>query len=254
MVEKILIAGFSIFCYLVAMAALALLLLFLQGYLPGQWLRQPANSMAEAAMINVSLIVIWALQHTGMASSSFKRWSSRFVLLPLERSLYCLLTAIALIAIVFFWIPVPRTVYNIESAPFVLAVNGLFWAVWGLFLVSLMLDSFFEFFGLKQAYCYILGRPFTMSSYKTHHFHRYVRHPSLSLMIIGFWITPRMTVGHLMLASLMTLYTVLGAWSVDRKFVRYYGKAYIARQHEVPLLVPRLPRRTGSTGRVPGSS
>jgi hypothetical protein len=69
-----------------------------------------------------------------------------------------------------------------------------------------------------------------MSSFKTNHFHRFVRHPSLSFLILGFWITPQMTVDRLLLAALMTIYTVLGAWSVDRKFLRYYGEDYARRQ------------------------
>jgi hypothetical protein len=38
----------------------------------------------------------------------------------------------------------------------------------------------------------------------------------------------------------MTVYTVLGACSVDRKFLRYYGQDYARRRKEVPLPVPRL--------------
>jgi len=47
-----------------------------------------------------------------------------------------------------------------------------------------------------------------------------------------------MTVDRLLLAVLMTDYTVLGAYSVDRKFLRYYGQDYARRRKEVPLLVP----------------
>lgn len=80
-----------------------------------------------------------------------------------------------------------------------------------------------------------------MSSFRKKHFHRFVRHPSLSFLIPGFRITPQMTVDRLLLAVLMTVYTVLGACPVDRKFLRYYGQDYARRRKkEVPLPVPRL--------------
>jgi hypothetical protein len=66
----------------------------------------------------------------------------------------------------------------------------------------------------------------------------------LDFGLFGLWLSPQMSLDRLMLALLLTVNTILGARSVDRKFVIYYGDAYAERQHDVPLLIPRLmPRR-----------
>jgi protein-S-isoprenylcysteine O-methyltransferase Ste14 len=220
----------------------------LAGDLSPGFLLQPNASAGAALAIDTGLINIWSLQNAGMASRSFKRRSHAFVPAPLERAFYCLMTAAVLFVLVYFWVPIPFTIHQLEPGTFASLVEAAFWAVWGLFILSVIADRYLGFFGLKQTWCYLIGRPFVMSSFKTNHFHRFVRHPSLSFLILGFWITPQMTIDRLLLAVLMTIYTVIGAHSVDRKFLRYYGQDYAWRQKEVPLLVPRLLTRMTRAG------
>lgn len=237
----------GVLCHVVTLASMLAFLLFLQRALPADWLLAPVLSPATAVSVNVMIVLLWGLQHTGMASARYKAWSRRFCAEALERSIYCLFTAAALMLIVLAWVPVPGSIYRIQSEGLTTAINAAFWLAWGVFFVSLILDSYTEFFGLRQVYCYAMRRPFTMSSFKTRNFHRFVRHPSLGLIILGLWITPHLTVDRAMLAGLLTVYTVFGAVSADRKFAGYYGEPYRRRQRQVPLLVPRLwPRRPAS--------
>jgi len=243
MLIKAALIFFALACHLVTLASTALFILFLHGSLPSTWLQRPTESRLEAIIIDLGLVVLWSLQHTGMASAAFKQWSGRFVPLPLERTVYCLFTAIAISVLILGWIPMPGSVYNMESRTARGLVDIGFWTIWSLFFVTLVLDRYLEFFGIKQVYCEVRGRPFSMSSFKTKHFHRFVRHPTLTFIILGVWVTPEMSLSHLSFAALMTIYTVLGALSVDKKFVRYYGLPYVRRQQEVPLLFPDFPFR-----------
>jgi len=245
MLRKITYMIFSVLTHVITLASFLAFLLFLAGAIPGDWLSKPADSAGEAALTNIGIVLLWSLQHTGMASATFRKWTARFVPAALERSVYCAATSAALLLIVCGWAPIPDTIFSAQDQFLQILIHASFWIVWGLFLVSVASDSYLEFFGLKQAYFYMTGRVFRMSSFKTDGLHQFVRHPSLALIIPGLWITPFMTSGRFMLASLMTLYTVLGALSVDRKYVRYYGEAYVRRQQDVPLLVPRLFSRRG---------
>lgn len=239
-IRQIAYMAFSVLNHILTLVVFVVFLLYLQGELPAAWHPGPELAWGWALAINLGIMVLWSLQHTGMAAPAFKAWSRPLVPLALERSLYCALTSAALLLVIFCWVPMPAVVFRVENAVLAGGIRVAFWTVWGLFFLSLVLDSYWEFFGLKQAYCFMTGFPFVMSSFKTRHLHRYVRHPSLSLIIIGLWLTPQMTLDRLLLSGAMTLYTVLGAYSVDRKFLGYYGAAYAQRQREVPLLVPRL--------------
>lgn len=240
MLLKPLYAVFALGCHLTTLGAMMLFILFLHGSLPSTWMLASTQNPLAAVCIDLGLVALWSLQHTGMASPAFKAWSGRLIPLPLERAVYCLATALALGLLVLGWVPIPGTLLSLAPGPASAALDYCFWSVWALFGLTVLLDRYLEFFGLQQVYCYIRGRPFSMSSFKTNHFHRFVRHPTLSCIIFGVWITPNLTVSHLCFAALMTLYTVLGAYSVDNKFVRYYGQPYIDRRGQVPLLFPRV--------------
>jgi protein-S-isoprenylcysteine O-methyltransferase Ste14 len=54
-------------------------------------------SLAEALIVDTLLLTVFAVQHSVMARPAFKRWWTRFVTAPIERSTYVLLASAALI-------------------------------------------------------------------------------------------------------------------------------------------------------------
>ena len=58
-------------------------------------------------------------------------------------------------------------------------------------------------------------------------------------LIIAFWATPLMTMGHLLFAVVTTLYIVIAVKYLEEKDLRKtLGKAYEDYQQKVPMIIP----------------
>ena len=107
--------------------------------------------LVPSLLIDAALLSLFALQHSLMARPAFKRWWTRFVPKPVERSTYVLFASAALALLFWQWRPIPQAVWTIDEPALALLVQAVFSAGWGLVLLSTFLISHFELFGLRQA-------------------------------------------------------------------------------------------------------
>src|SRR6267378_2618008 len=66
--------------------------------------------------------------------------------------------------------------------------------------------STFVLFGLRQVWLPLIGKPYTRIEFRTPMPYRYVRHPLYFGFLLGFWMTPTMTLAHLVFAITTTAY------------------------------------------------
>lgn len=210
--------------------------------------------MPTALIVNLILLGIFAVQHTGMARRGFKRWLTGWMPEPMERSTYVLLSSLALILLFWQWRPITAVIWDVET-------NWAFWLLyaisafgWLLVLTGTFVINHFDLFGLRQVWLHARGHAYTEVELKDSLYYRLIRHPLMLGFIIAFWATPQMTVGHLLFAVATTGYIVLAVkFFEEPDLVSMHGEAYRDYQRKVPMLCP-WPRARHANSATPVST
>lgn len=201
-----------------------------------------ATGTAEAAVVNLLLLSLFAVQHSVMARPAFKRWWTRVVPEPVERSTYVLLSSLILLLLFWQWRPMTGVIWATGGA-----AAGVLWALyavgWGIVLLSTLMIGHFELFGLQQVYQHLTRAQPRAPSFITPGFYRIVRHPIMTGFIVAFWAAPVMTTGHLLFAAVTTAYILLAVRLFEEpELVEVFGERYREYQRQVPGFVP-IPKR-----------
>jgi protein-S-isoprenylcysteine O-methyltransferase Ste14 len=198
-----------------------------------------ATSAAEALLVNLLLLTVFALQHSIMARRSFKRWWTRIVSPAVERSTFVLASTLALALLLWQWRPIAEPViWRVENAIAIQALWALFWLGWATLLLATFLINHFELFGLRQVFSRLIGREIPEAEFRTPFIYRYVRHPIYLGFLLGFWAAPVMTAGHLLFAIGATGYILVGIWFEERDLIAQFGDQYRRYRNQVGMLLP----------------
>jgi protein-S-isoprenylcysteine O-methyltransferase Ste14 len=198
--------------------------------------------------INLALLSLFAVQHSGMARPAFKRWWTKFVPEPIERSTFVLASSLVLILLFWQWRPLPQLIWNVDGDIARWSLYALSALGWLLLLSSTFLINHFDLFGLRQVWFHARKRKAMDEPFVTRAFYRIVRHPLMLGFLIAFWATPTMSAGHLLFALVTTGYILVAVkFLEERDLVAQYGDTYREYQRSVPMLLPWPKRRdTGS--------
>ena len=121
---------FIAFLYGIASYALALVaLLYAIGFVEDLVVPKTIDTgavvpVAEALIVNLLLMSIFAVQHSVMARKPFKQWWTQFVPTSVERSTYVLSSSLALILLFWQWRPMPAVMWQIDDPQIAMAVTG----------------------------------------------------------------------------------------------------------------------------------
>ena len=198
----------------------------------------PVVPFAQALIVNLVLLTVFALQHSVMARPQFKRWWTRFVPDAIERPTYVLFATLALALICWQWRPLPEIVWQVSNPWAANALTGLSLVGFLIVLLSTFMINHFELFGLQQVVFNLTGKTLTPATFKTPGFYRLVRHPIYFGFIVAFWATPMMTQGHLLFAAVTTAYILVGIMLEERDLTAVFGDDYRRYRERVSMLIP----------------
>ena len=209
----------------------------------------PTLPIGVSLAINLGLLTLFAVQHSGMARPAFKRWLTRFIPAAAERSTYVLASTLCLALLMWLWAPLGGVIWNVTNPWAQWTLVGLYFASWGLLLYATFLINHFDLFGLRQAFNALRGRETPKQAFVAPALYRLIRHPIYTGWLGIMWFTPTMTVTHLVFALVSSAYIFIGIKLEERDLQEIHPE-YTQYKSKVPALLPSFTRRLGLDAQI----
>ncbi len=239
--KRLLTFIYGIIAYLIFFITFLYLIGFVENLIVPKSLDSNGNgNFIVALLIDLGLIGLFGLQHSGMARPRFKQWWDKIVPKHLERSTYVLLASLMLILLFWQWQPLGGIVWQISNPTLIYIIYGISAVGWLIVLASTFLINHFDLFGLRQVYLYFIGKEYINLEFQTIGLYNYIRHPLMLGFLIAFWATPTMTITHLFFAIGMSIYVIIAIYLEEKDLIDIYGTLYEEYKERVSMLIPRI--------------
>ncbi|HZZ77093.1 MAG TPA: NnrU family protein [Gemmataceae bacterium] len=221
----------AVVAYVIGIAGAAIYFAFVLGVGTGFLPRPDPVDGPLPWLIDLGWLMLFALQHSGMARRAFKRWWTSVIPATLERAIYVGCSGIAIVILTIGWQPLPGE--PIWQGP-VWIVGISLTAAAGIGICSAWFDHA-RFFGLQQAWT---GKLDTWGPLRIEGPYRYVRHPLMVGLLIAIWAQPTMPTELLLLNAGISAYIFIAIQLEERDMIRQFGVAYRRYRRRVPALIP----------------
>lgn len=237
--RRLLFSALGILSYFGSLGTMIAFAPFLAGVLlPRTVDSGPASPLATALAVDLALLLGFGIVHSALARRPARAALERRLPAGTSRGFYSLLATVQMLALLALWRPIPEVVWRFTSP----AARGTAWALFGLgcaVVVAgfLALDGA-HLFGLAQARAAGARRPYVEAPLQVRGLYRHLRHPLYTGTVLTLWATPVMTAGHLLLASILTAYVLVGVRLEERDLLRTHGESFASYRDRVPGFLP----------------
>ena len=235
LVSQVIGLTYAVLSYAVGAGALFWLFFAAAGIAPYALSGYQSTGVTQALAIDAGLVFLFALPHTVMARKGFKQKWTRLVPEHLERSTFVLASGIFMAALLWFWQPIPGSVWSVTDSAARLVIQGISLIGVAYILLTSFVTNHFELFGLRQPWLHAIGKPYTPLDFKRRWVYRYSRHPMMLGMLVVLWASPDMTVTRLVLGLLLTVYLFTGIQFEERGLIQEFGDKYREYKKEIGL-------------------
>ena len=181
---------------------------------------------AAAVLVDTLLIALFGLQHSVMARPWFKSWWAASIPPAFERCTYVHMANLALFALIIFWQPIPDELWNAGDGLWRDILWIAFACGWLILFAGACSYGLFDLLGVEQMHRWSRGEPPGRPHLKTNLLYRWLRHPMYVGVLLGVWATPKMSLGHALLALGLTAYVLIARRYEERDLAARFGAAY----------------------------
>lgn len=249
MIQRYLMLLYALIAYSIAAINLVYLMGFISGHLVPKGINDGTpEDVWSAVIINLGLIWLFGLHHTITARSWFKKYWVKIIPQPIERATYLYMTAVMTGLLVLLWKPIPISVWQFETELVRYTLYTSYLVIWGSMLCATFQFGHFDFFGLNQAWTNFRNRQPAEASFSAKWFYGVVRHPISLCWMLTPWLTPDLTVGHVVFGLGITSYIVIATPFEEMDLIGELGDRYRRYQKAVPKFFPRFLKPKDSKG------
>lgn len=238
--SRIFIFIYGLLSYAIGLGGLVWFILFI-----GDWNFFPNHidsgipgSLSTAISINFGLIMLFGLQHSVMARPAFKKQWTKIIPRAAERSTYVLLTGVIMGLFCLYWQPINGVLWQVDNKIGQVVLIAGYGVGWFMVVLASFLINHFELFGLQQVYFNLLRKSEPSPQFTERLLYKIVRHPLQLGVLMGIWLTPIMSMTHLMLSVAMSVYIFIGLNYEEKDLVATLGKEYENYKGRVRMIVP----------------
>ena len=238
--KKFTLIGYAVVAYGIGMASL----IYLMGFLMNTGVPKGIDSGGVSTNLwlalsgNLVLVGVYFVIHSIMARPWFKRWWTRFIPEGTERSTYVLISGITVFLLVFLWQPLGNRLWVVESEIGRIALISVYLSGWALMVLATFNIDHWSFFGLRQAWISAQKKTAKSSSFSARYLYSFSRHPISLGWLTVMWITPDMTLGHLLMALMSSLYIFMITPIEEADLLEEIGERYAQYRSEVRRFLP----------------
>ncbi|MEZ0277561.1 MAG: FAD-dependent monooxygenase [Roseimicrobium sp.] len=195
---------------------------------------------------NFLLLSQFALAHSVLLGDRGRKWMSRLAPLGLGRALsttlFAGISSVQLLLVFLLWSP-SQVLWSAPSGWLLYALNALYAGSW-LLLIRSMHDAGMDVqmgsLGWRSVW---RNEPPVYKPFSRGGTFRHLRQPIYLSFTLILWTGPVWTLDHVCAALLWTTYCVAAPLLKEKRYLRYYGDAFLRYQSRVPYWIPRLRSR-----------
>jgi protein-S-isoprenylcysteine O-methyltransferase Ste14 len=166
----------------------------------------PRVSIPLAIGVDVTLILLSVGAFSLLKKPSIGNQFEKLIPKPVQRSTAVLIASIGFLLATSQWEPVGGVVWMVTNETIRTIILFVYLFGWSTVFMSSFLLDHFSLFGLKHCWFYFKSKRSGTAPFPVAFFYRFVRQPFCLGILLALWATSTMTIAHLLLATVGSIY------------------------------------------------